>query len=46
VSTQDVTGADLFAPLRGSGNPELEPRSRSTKDPVRSGVGGLNLFLK
>jgi len=39
VSTQDVTGAVLFAPLRGSGNPCKEPRSRSTKDPVRSGAG-------
>jgi hypothetical protein len=27
MSTPDVTGADLFAPLRGSGNPELVPRS-------------------
>jgi hypothetical protein len=40
MSTQDVTGADLFAPLRGSGNPELEPGVERTSDAVRSGVGG------
>lgn len=40
MSTQDVTGADLFAPLRGSGNPEQEPRVGRTSDAVRSGVGG------
>ena len=46
MSTQDVTGADLFAPLRGSGNPEQEPRSCSTKDPVRSRSGGSESFLE
>ena len=46
MSTQDVNGADLFAPLRGSGNPGQEPRSCSTKDPVRSRSGGSESFLE
>lgn len=40
MSTQDVTGADLFAPLRGSGNPELEPRS-CPDEAGSGGVGGV-----
>ena len=41
MSTQDVTGADLFAPLRGSGNPGKEPRVECKESRGLVGVGGL-----
>lgn len=41
MKTPSTTTADLFAAMPGSENPGQEPRVDSTKDPVRSGVGGV-----